>query len=213
MLPSAILCNGLKTLVPMTLLALAAACAPIPAPEAAIVEPAPLPVMAWDHRPESKEWTDATLTALRSHGAPLLTEVPLDIGTWCPGYAEATQEERAAFWAGMLSTLAKYESTWNPDAVGGGGRWFGLVQIAPATARSYGCSAGSGSALTDGASNLACAVRIAARTVRRDGVVAAGMRGLAADWGPFHSSRKRTEMAQWTSSQSYCKAAPATTAS
>ncbi|EYD71252.1 transglycosylase SLT domain-containing protein [Limimaricola hongkongensis] len=195
----------LRRLLPIALLSLGAACAQVPEPEARVATPAALPVMAWDHRPESAEWTDATLAALKSHGAPLLSQVPGDIDTWCPGYAEASEDERAAFWAGMLSALAKHESTWNPAAVGGGGKWFGLVQIAPATARGYGCAAGSGSALKDGVANLSCAVRIAARTVRRDGVVSAGMRGLAADWGPFHSARKRSEMVNWTRSQSYCQ--------
>jgi len=157
---------------------------------------------AWD---EVLDAAHRTCRALKAHGAPLLSQVPGDIATWCPGYVQASEDERAAFWAGMLSALAKHESTWNPAAVGGGGKWFGLVQIAPATARSYGCAAGSGSALKDGVANLSCAVRIAARTVRRDGVVAAGMRGLAADWGPFHSARKRNEMAARTRSQSYCQ--------
>ncbi|MGR3463360.1 transglycosylase SLT domain-containing protein [Limimaricola sp.] len=196
----------LRRLLPIALLSLGAACAQVPEPEAHVAPtPTALPVMAWDHRPESAQWTDATLAALKSHGAPLLSQVPGDIDTWCPGYAEAGEDERAAFWAGMLSALAKHESTWNPAAVGGGGKWFGLVQIAPATARGYGCAAGSGSALKDGVANLSCAVRIAARTVRRDGVVSAGMRGLAADWGPFHSARKRSEMVNWTRSQSYCQ--------
>lgn len=196
----------LRRLVPIATLSLAAACAQLPEPEEPVAAaPAAMPVMAWDHRPESAQWTDATLAALKAHGAPLLSQVPGDIATWCPGYVQASEDERAAFWAGMLSALAKHESTWNPAAVGGGGKWFGLVQIAPATARSYGCAAGSGSALKDGVANLSCAVRIAARTVRRDGVVAAGMRGLAADWGPFHSARKRNEMAAWTRSQSYCQ--------
>lgn len=178
-----------------------AACAPPPVP---VAVPEALPIMAWDEHAESEEWTEATLAALRTEGVALLSEVPGDIGTWCPGYVEAESEQRAAFWAGLLSALARFESTWNPNAVGGGGQWFGLVQISPGTARSYGCSADSGSELTDGSANLACAVRIASQTVTRDGVVAAGGGGFAADWGPFASSSKRAEMAEWVSSQSYC---------
>ncbi|WP_377513018.1 transglycosylase SLT domain-containing protein [Octadecabacter sp. R77987] len=161
--------------------------------------------MRWDHSAQSDAWTAATFTALETHGSPLLDLVPADIASWCPAYPDADEEQRAAFWAGMLSTLAKHESTWNPQAVGGGGRWFGLVQIAPATARGYGCAAGSGAALQDGSANLSCAVRIAAVTVPRDGVVAAGGRGLAADWGPFHSAAKREDMRAWVSAQSYCQ--------
>jgi hypothetical protein len=176
------------------------ACAPAPEPQ-----PDVLPVMQWDHSPHAEEWTEATLTALQNEGAALLSEVPGDIGTWCPGYVAADHEERAAFWAGMFSALARFESTWNQHAVGGGGQWFGLVQISPGTARAYDCAADSGSELQDGASNLECAVRIAAETVTRDGVVAANRGGLAADWGPFSSAEKRQAMASWVSTQSYCQ--------
>ena len=165
------------------------------------VEP---PVTRWDHRPEATMWTASTIAALQSHGAALPATVPEDVETWCPGYENATLEERRAFWVGLLSALAKHESTWRPEASGGGGRWLGLLQIAPATARGYGCSAKSPSELKNGAKNLACAVRIMARTVSRDGVIAAGNRGVAADWAPFHSAAKRAEMAAWTREQPYC---------
>ncbi len=181
-----------------------AACA---APQEVSAPPPGLPLMAWDsHTPESKEWTEATLAALHSVGVPLLSEVPADIGEWCPGYVQGDETQRAAFWAGMLSALAKHESTWNERASGGGGAWIGLVQIAPPTARQYGCEATTVAALKDGAANLECAVRIAAHTVPRDGYVATGRRGLAADWGPFTSDRKREEMVAWVSGQSYCQA-------
>lgn len=162
------------------------------------------PSMRWDHLPQADVWTETTLAAVQGHGAALLEIVPGDIDTWCPGYAEGDATTRALFWSGLISTLAKHESTWNPRAVGGGGKWFGLVQIAPATARAYGCAAGSGAALTDGAANLNCGVRIMARTVARDKVVSQGMRGVAADWGPFHSSKKRNDMIEWTRAQPYC---------
>ncbi len=158
--------------------------------------------MRWDHRPEAPLWTEATLTALRSDSAGLPSLTPSDITAYCPGYPEADADQRAAFWAGLLSALAKHESTWNPAAVGGGGRWFGLVQIDPRTAQGYGCAAKSGNALKDGASNLRCAVRIATAQVAKRGTVSRGM----LDWGPFHSEGKRAEMRAWTSQQPYCKA-------
>lgn len=170
------------------------------------VAPVALPVMQWDHQPQSADWTEAALDALRSDGVALLSEVPNDISNWCPGYVDAPEEGRAAFWAGLLSALAQYESTWNEEAVGGGGRWIGLVQIAPATARAYGCEAGTTAELQDGAANLECAVLIASRTVTRDGVVAAGGGGFAADWGPFTSAGKRAAMAEWVREQDYCRA-------
>ncbi len=171
-------------------------------------EPAAPPVMRWDHRPEAPVWTAKTLDALRGHGAVLALTVPEDVETYCPHYPAASLEERRQFWAGLLSALAKHESTWRPEAAGGGGKWIGLVQIAPATAQSYGCSARSASALKNGAANLACAVRIMAHTVTRDGVIAerdSRWRGIAADWAPFQAATKRSDMAAWTSAQPYCQ--------
>ncbi len=165
-----------------------------------------MPRLAWDDHPQGARWTVAVMAALRGHGAPLLDVVPRDIAAWCPGYPDADAGQRAAFWAGLVSALAWHESTHRPTAVGGGGQWFGLVQIAPGTARWRNCAVGTGEALLDGPANLRCGIRIMAATVPRDGVVAQGMRGVAADWGPFHSERKREDMRAWVRAQDYCQA-------
>ncbi len=165
------------------------------------------PVMRWDFHPQAPQWTAATLNALEAHGAELATIVPEDIEVFCPGYAERGEADRRAFWAGLFSALAKHESTWNPQAAGGGGRWIGLLQISPSTARGYGCRAQSTAALKQGPANLSCAVRIAVVQVSRDNMVAGprGARGVGRDWAPFRSASKRAEMAAWTRSQSYCQ--------
>jgi hypothetical protein len=169
-----------------------------------------LPPVRWSHRENAAIWTRSALAALRAHGAPLVSDVPDDIASWCPGYATAGPQGRRAFWVGFLSALAKHESTYRARAVGGGGRYFGLLQIAPATARGYECRAKSGEALRYGPDNLSCAIRIMAHTVSRDGVVSAGMRGVAADWGPLHSRSKRSDMQGWLRGQSYCVSLPDT---
>lgn len=167
-----------------------------------------LPAMRWDHRPEADKWTAATLAALRREGAVLETTVPSDIAAFCPAYAKAPPADRRAFWAGFLSALAKHESTWNPQAKGGGGKWIGLMQIAPQTAKANGCEASSGKGLTDGSANLACAVKIAAKQVGRDGAIVSdsqgSWRGAARDWAPLRSAEKRADVAGWTRAQSYC---------
>jgi hypothetical protein len=168
-------------------------------------DPWAAPTLRWDGHPQDMDWTLAAMAALRGPGASLVQTMPRDIADWCPGYADAGAGQRRAFWAGLVSTLAWHESTHREDAVGGGGRWFGLVQISPATARYRGCRATSGQALLDGPANLACGLRIMGETVPRDGVVSRGMRGVAADWGPFHSSRKREDMRQWLRAQDYCQ--------
>ena len=131
------------------------------------------------------------MSAIAGHSEGLDSVVPRDIDAWCPAYVQNSPELRRAFWVGLMSALAKHESTYNPQAVGGGNRWFGLLQIYPPTARGYGCHAQSGEALKNPTANLSCAARIMAVTVPRDGVVSQGMRGMAADWGPFHSRKRK----------------------
>jgi hypothetical protein len=193
---------GRRSAALAALLVLAACAAPKPAEEMSFVAPP----MQWDHHPEAEEWTESTLVALSSKD-PLLSErVPADIAEWCPAYPEAPVEARRAFWAGLLSAVARYESTWNPQASGGGGRWIGLMQISPRSASYYGCEATSPGALKDGEANLECAVEIMSEQVAKDGLVAGnGTRGIGRDWAPLRSSEKRAEMAAWTRSQPYCK--------
>lgn len=163
-----------------------------------------IPEARWDDTTGQKSWTLAVVKSLRTHADVLPEIVPGDIAEYCPAYPHAPREMREAFWVGLISSLAWHESTHRPHAVGGGGLWYGLTQILPSTARLYNCKARSGSALKDPEDNLSCALRIMAKTVARDRVISAGMRGVAADWGPFHSSRKRQDMKSWTRSQPYC---------
>ena len=205
-----LLCHGKsflrRALFPLALAFLVGCAGRATVPE--VSRGAELPAMRWDHRPEAAQWTRSTLAAIKTDGAALLDIVPTDIGEYCPAYPRANRDDRAAFWAGMLSALAKHESTWNPQASGGGGKWIGLTQIDPRTARAFGCKATTVAALKDGAANLACAVRIAAAQVSRDRAVVSRngqWRGLGRDWAPFRSTAKRADMAQWTRQQAYCQ--------
>lgn len=167
-----------------------------------------LPRMAWGQKPGTAIWTRAALSALQGHAAPLAQTVPQDIADWCPAYPQADAAQRRAFWVGLSSALARYESTHRAGAVGGGGLYHGLLQILPATAKGHGCHARSGAALQNGAANLSCGLRIMARTVARDGVIAVQSgrwRGVAADWGPMRDPAKRKQMQSWLKQQSYCR--------
>lgn len=193
--------RGISVILAVT--SLAACVQTKPAEEMSFVAPP----MQWDHHPEAEEWTESTLVALSTKDPILSQTVPGDIQTWCPGYAEAPVEARRAFWAGLMSAVARYESTWNEQASGGGGRWIGLMQISPRTASYFGCEATSATALKDGEANLECAVEIMSEQVAKDGLVAGGgNRGIGRDWAPLRSSEKRSAMAAWTREQPYCQA-------
>lgn len=164
----------------------------------------PLPEMHWEGRHNSEDWTRATLAALDAEGAALMSRVPTDVMEYCPSYASQTPENRRAFWAGLLSAVARYESSHNPAAKGAGGKYLGLMQISPATARNFGC----GGSMLDGQANMACAVRIASAQIGRDNAIArgnGGWRGVARDWMPLRSASKRAEIANWTRQQQYCQ--------
>ena len=165
--------------------------------------------MRWDDaRANSHLWTRAALSAVQGDARALIETVPEDVRDWCPAYPENPPEARAAFWVGFMSALSKHESTYRPDAVGGDGRWHGLLQISPATARGYGCRATTGAALRRAGDNLRCAARIMAATVSRDGVIY-GLEGrylgVSADWGPLRRAAKRQDIAEWTQQQDYCR--------
>ena len=182
------------------------ACGRLPLPDLSAYLPgSALPAMRWDHRAEATEWTTRALVAIAARDDVLATRVPADIETWCPGYATASLQDRRAFWAGLLSAVAKYESSWNPRSAGGGGRYIGLMQISPKSASNYRCEATSSAALKNGGANLECAVKILAYQVGRDGLVAGkGNRGIGRDWMPLRKSSQRADMAKWTRKQAYC---------
>ncbi len=183
------------------------------APETLSIGPSPrdndVPRARWEHRTGGMLWTRVAVSAVETHGQALLDVVPRDVAEWCPAYPSANKQDRAAFWAALLSTLARYESTWNPNAVGGDGRWFGLLQIYPQTAEFRKCRVQTGEGLKSPAANLNCAVRIMAITVPRDTAISLEenrWKGVAADWGPIRNSWMRRDMQRYTKKQSYCRA-------
>ncbi len=164
-------------------------------------------VTRWDHRPEAQRWTEAKFAALETDGRVLVDTVPEDIDVFCPGYEAADAEGRKAFWTALFSGLAGYESTWRPEAAGAGGRYRGLLQIWPTSARFYGCDLSHPKGLFDGPTNLRCATRIAAQAVERDQVVAGGpgnWGGVAKDWPPLRNANKRADIASFTKGLPVC---------
>ena len=197
--------SRLSTLLALPLLAsVLGAC--VPSGQTSLSTSGQMPPMQWDARPEGKEWTADTLVALQAHDTVLAASVPADVESWCPGYAKASLTDRRAFWAGLMSAVARYESSWNPQASGGGGRYIGVMQISPRSADYHQCEADTAAELKDGSENLECAAQMMAAAVANDGLVAGGgNRGIGRDWMPLRDAGKRAAMAEWTRAQPYCQ--------
>ncbi len=174
-----------------------------------VARDAVLPNTRWYHIRGSDLWTKTAMVALKSHGATVERTVPSDIDKWCPAYRQAGAHQRRQFWVGLMSTLAKHESTYRPHVSGDSGKSHGLFQIRVPTAQLYGCNAQSKAALLQPVNNVSCAIRIMSKTVPRDQAVShksSGKRGgMGADWGPFVQSAKREDMRAWVKRQDYCQ--------
>ena len=166
----------------------------------------------WDTKAEGAAWT-----ALHDHGAALVASTPGDIDAYCPTYREAGVSARTAFWVGLMSTLAKYESNYDPtvkftepfaDSTGQPVVSRGLLQISRESANGYGCGIGNAEELHDPQTNLSCAVRILNKLVVRDGVIAAKVgtkwQGASAYWSPFRRADSLADMKSWVGAQDYC---------
>jgi len=165
-----------------------------------------LPAMRWDSAAKAAEWTAVALAQVADHDAELTDLIPKDIDVYCPGYAQASLQDRRAFWVSIISATAKYESGFNAKVLGLNGRYVGLMQISLATARHSGCEAKTTASLKDGTANLSCAIKIIAPRVAADGMVAGdGNKGIARDWGPWAKARTRATIAKWTRAQEYCQ--------
>jgi hypothetical protein len=132
--------------------------------------------------------------------------VPRDIADWCPGYEAAGRDSGGRSgrgwsrrWPGTRARIAR--RPW--AAAGAGSGWCRSRRRRRATGAA---PRPRGRRCWTGRRTCAAACRIMGATVPRDGVVSRGMRGVAADWGPFHSSRKREDMRQWLRAQDYCRA-------
>ncbi|MCU0827285.1 MAG: lytic transglycosylase [Tabrizicola sp.] len=170
--------------------------------------------LRWSGEPDGARWTALAMAAAQDHGLDQI--VPQDIADWCPGYAAAGPADRRAFWAGLMSTLAKYESNFRPeveftenfpDSTGALVVSRGLLQLSRESARGYGCPITTGEDLHDPAVNLDCSARILKHWAVKDGQISSNQspwKGAARYWSPFRSTEKRADMAGWTRTQPFC---------
>lgn len=174
--------------------------------------------MPWDDRhPDAASWTAMTREAIGTLGEALLDDEPSDVASYCPKYVSLDREDRTTFWVGLLAAIARHESNYNPattyresfaDSSGRRVVSRGLLQISDESARGYGCDFERATDLQDPRVNLECGVRILARWVGRDGVIArqsAGWRGGARYWSVLRKASTSSQIRTTTRSLSVCR--------
>ena len=145
---------------------------------------------AWNR----KDWDVYLVNAIKDHG--LIGKKPSDweryINVW-----PTSEQGQIKFWGNILTTMAKYESNWDPKRQykenfksSSNGKYVisrGLFQISKSSSsqKRYGCKWESESELHEPAKNIDCSVRIFAYWIKTDGVIRAyksGWRGPARYW-------------------------------
>lgn len=196
-------------------------------PKAVEAPPAPAPVVVapkppielkadWGSKPE---WSAFTLAAIAEHGSALLNKNPGDWAKFCARpFAQLSSDEKAAFYLGLISALARFESSFKPDVTyteafpDAQGRKVisrGLLQLSQESANGYKCGITDAKQLHDPRTNLSCGVRILSRWVERDGVIqgggTGGWKGAARYWSPFRKADRIAKMAAFTKSLKVCQ--------
>ncbi len=142
---------------------------------------ASLDYAAWAKSNRDGSWTRTAETAVAN--SPLAGLIPKDILYFCPAYAKLPTLERRKFWVGLISAMAKPESNFKPqrfyqekfsDRKGRPVISRGLLQISieSANQQRYSCDIPYPAKLHDPDINLACGVKILAKWVSTDGVIA-----------------------------------------
>ncbi len=192
-------------------------------PPTPVIETGALPAAQWDSKPEGRQWTKQTHEAVEQYGANLISTVPKDADLYCKSYKDLNPTDRRSFWVSLISSLAEYESNYDPDVtfdettvdpkmLTRAGKPIisrGLLQISKESANGYGCGIKEARQLHDAKTNISCGVRIFDRWVSRDGVISGRVngkwRGAARYFSPFRSATKLAHMQAKAKEQPFCR--------
>ncbi len=207
----------LKAAIVATLVTLAA-CETTGGPLGGVpTRPVGYPAAAWEVRPEGRAWTAIAHQSVDALAPQLVSIIPTDIDAFCPGYRATNATGRRAFYVSLLAELARFESNFDPsvrytesfsDNAGRRVVSRGLLQLSQESANGYGCAITNAEQLHDPQTNIACSVRILARWVERDGVIAGystgAWRGASRYWSPFRDRNKLVDLQAALNAQPFC---------
>ncbi len=190
-------------------------------PEDDITEDLPVPEKVFPARWEeqgkgSRDWTLFVYEQLEIQGPDLLNVRAADGTDFCPNYDRLTLSELKNFWVYLISSIAQFESNFNPalsykedfnDSSGQPVISRGLLQLSIESALGYGCPLANANDLHDPFKNLLCGIKILNRWVGRDGVIRAnngGWKGGARYWSVLRRDQQYQSIRSWTRARPYC---------
>jgi len=166
---------------------------------------------------DGRDWTLATHSQVEKITPGLLSTTPSDYKDFCPQYSGMSHAERKNFWVHLLSSMAQFESNFNPslsyreafrDSSGNRVVSRGLLQISIESGNAYGCGFRSNADLNDPYKNLNCGLRILNRWVSSDkriaGYVGGAWKGGARYWSVLRTKEKVKSIKTWT--RDFCSA-------
>lgn len=169
---------------------------------------------------DNREWSEHIYRELPALGPALLSSQPSDAKIFCPNYKNLSQSERKQFWAFFISTMAKFESNFNPKASltegfkDNTGRYVvsrGLLQISLESSKSYGCGFKTAAEIHHPQKNLSCGLKILNHWMKIDGRIASktnmGWRGGARYWAVLRQGPKDSyrSIVKWNNALPICK--------
>lgn len=166
------------------------------------------------------EWSVMLANSIEAHGQDMLKNQPKDWKDYCAGdFAKLSNHNKKQFYITLVSGLAKYESSYNPnatyteafnDAKGNKVVSVGLLQLSIESGNAYGCGLKTYKDLFDPSTNLMCGVKIMNRWIgQRDLVISSHVspwKGAARYWSPFRKDAKRDFIKKQTKALPFCKA-------
>ncbi|HKX54403.1 MAG TPA: diguanylate cyclase [Nitrosospira sp.] len=175
---------------------------------------------AWSKKNPDGSWTRTAEIAVAASSLPSLE--PKDIGKFCPTYKRLPPKKRIKFWVGLLSAMARPESSFNPGAThkelfkeksGKQGISRGLLQISIESANQpgYRCGIKKAKDLHNPAIHLPCAVKILSTWVAADHVIATYKgdkknRGGGRYWAVLREKNgPLSEISNFTKNLSFCR--------
>lgn len=167
-----------------------------------------------------KAWSEHIYRELPVLGPELLTANPVDAKIFCPNFPNLSESERKQFWAFFISSMAKFESGFDPNESYTEGFKDntntyvisrGLLQISLESSKGYRCGFSTGRELYHPTKNLSCGIKILNHWMKKDNRIASrfglNWKGGARYWAVLRQSRKQsyTSIVKWSNDLPFCK--------